>query len=1055
MPDVHLELLTCFRPSGSNYLDEAAFPSVLGTTRSSKNCVCGPDIVQDRHSLGVRVMGCDQHSSRGKPITTRRTGGASAIGRILESWSPSKRLLPSMAAVNVEELERAVLYAFQYAGASLKDSEAQKVKGEAEMYCQVAKQTSYALFLQLFEMSGHEQVKFYALQALQEYLTEGSALFNQLTPAMTQHIRLDLLAWLQLQESLPSFIKTKIAVVIALLIRHDYPDQWPTAFQDLLALLPRGPFMVEMYFCILIATYEEIVEFDATRYGAQYASHNMKIKDAMRDGPSSCIAQSFDVIHNVLSAYQPQETNLLALSLAALETLQKYIQWVDLALVMRFVPVLFHALNHFDALRCRAANCLNEVIAKGMAPEKKLALFVSLDLVSALAQLQPILNENDDFCEEIGEVVNTMGLELITCIDAFRQTQDAERYQQASAMMAQLMPLAWFLFAHDATDVSQEVFEVVNALCGLLRSETPQDLFQPSQYLTPWLHGIYRQMRYPDEDDQVDEAEFEDYRRQLRSIFVNLTRMRPDVILQYVGTLLQDALANIRTMEHRDLEACLALVYYFKEGLTGVKNAAQYEDMNGPFMQIVVAVHNTFLTVVDMASLHYRVLCMYYELTTRYSQLLRVYPNLLLLLLDRMFGSAGVGARHPTLRSRACYLVLRLLKSLGTSVHPHMSQLLQAIEPHLVVPGTVDDTLLTLEDQLYLFELTGFLIGSMPPTAGALKWQYVGIVLTPQLAQIERCLHQPPTMELGVHLAAVLNAMCHILKGFKSRQPDQEIFTTSLSATASVCLAYPTCAAVRSKVIVTLHRLVILLDPAVFLSRADVLVSLMQHCEVNDVIEVVQLMNQLIIQYKAVPEFGPILDGSVMGFLNHMMQLIVSDDTNATERATAQKYLYSFLMNIVQHRFTAVLASPTNVASLPQVLRLVQDGFGMELHIIRAVATLCQNIVEHVFKEHALPDQRDTFRRFLLHDVLPTLFTVVQTKEFNIRDAQSQIVLRDVAKLQVTMHSSALRDDFMTALHAYFGTIHMPAHLVDAYGAAVAREDVPAIVHNYQAFVQA
>ncbi|RHY91789.1 hypothetical protein DYB35_002329 [Aphanomyces astaci] len=965
--------------------------------------------------------------------------------------------------VNVTDLERAVLYAFQYAGASLNDAESQKIKEEAELYCLVAKQTSYQLFLQLFEVSSHDEVKFYSLQALQEYLTEGSALHAQLTYNMSLHIRTKLLAWLQVQDSLPSFVKTKLAVVIALLIRRDYPDAWGSAFHDLLALLPRGPFMVEMYFCILNATYEEIVEFDSTRYGAEYASHNMKIKDAMRDGPTSCIAQSFDVIYNVLTAYDQSDGHLLALSLAGLETLQKYIQWVDIALVMRFVPLLYHTLSHFDALRCRAANCLNQVVAKGMQPDKKLALYTSLDLVPVLTALrQSVLHDDDDVCEEIGEVVNTVGLELIMCIDSFRQTNDQDRYQAASAMLASLMPITWFLFAHDSTDVSQEVLEVVNALTGLLRSERPQDVFQPSQYLSPWLHGIYRQMRYPDEADQVDDAEFEDYRRQLRSIYVNLTRMRPDVILQYIATLLQDALQNLRTMDHRDLEACLALVYHFKEGLTGVEFPQQYDDPQGPFMQLVVAIHTAFLAPhLNLPAFHYRTLCMYYEITTRYSTLLRIDSNLLLLLLQRIFGSAGVGHLHPTVRSRSCYLVLRLLKSLGSAVHPHMSQLLQAIEPHLVVPGTDASAAaakadgLTLEDQLYLFELTGFLIGSMPAADNQLKWQYVEIVLTPQLAQLDRCLRQPPSAEISVHLASVLNAMTHILKGFKSRQT-QAIFSTTLSAAASVLLAYRTSDIVRSKVIITLHRLVILLDPAVFLSRADVLAVLMQCCEANDVVEVVQLMNQLIIQYKTVPDFYNVLDRNALPFLQRMVQLILSDQTNATEKATAQKYLYSFLMNVVQHRLTGVLGSPANAASLPQVFQLILDGFSMELHIIRAVSTFCQNLVEHVFKENAnlLADHRDHVRLFLLQDVLPLLFQVVHTKEFNARDAQSLIVLRDVAKLQVAIYGSALREDLMHALRAYFATISMPGQLVDEYCDAVRSENVSNVVSKYAAFVQ-
>ena len=72
-----------------------------------------------------------------------------------------------MSTISLPDLERAILFAFQYADAPLADANAQKIKADAEMYCTHAKQTSYAPFLSLFQSSSHEQVKFYALQALQ------------------------------------------------------------------------------------------------------------------------------------------------------------------------------------------------------------------------------------------------------------------------------------------------------------------------------------------------------------------------------------------------------------------------------------------------------------------------------------------------------------------------------------------------------------------------------------------------------------------------------------------------------------------------------------------------------------------------------------------------------------------------------------------------------------------------------------------------------------------------------------------------------------------------
>ncbi|OQR84924.1 exportin-T [Achlya hypogyna] len=963
----------------------------------------------------------------------------------------------STTGSSVADLERAIVCAFQYADASLTDAAAQKIKGEAEMYCAMAKQTSYEPFLQLFQSSPHEQVKFYALQALQEYLNPRGHAHVVLTAPMVLQIRSELLQWLQTQHELPAYLKTKLAVVITLLVRRDYPERWPTAFHDLLSLLPRGSFMVEMYFRILIAIYEEIVEFDAQRSAAE-ADHNMMIKDAMREGPSACIAPSFDVIYNVLTAYTPGDRELLVLATGALETLQNYISWVDIGLVLRFVPVLFHALSNVEDLRCKAANCVYEIIAKGMLPDKKLALFASLDLLPVLSALQPALDEDPEFCEEIGEVVNGMGLELITCIDTFRQTGDRDRYLQASTWMAQLMPLTWRLFAHEVTDVSQEVFELVNALGGLLRSETPTDAFLPSSYLPQWLHGISRQIRYPDEEDEVDEAEFETYRRQLLAIFVNLARLRPDVVLQYLGTLLTDALAALArgAMPDRDIEACLCLVYRFKEGLTTIKGPHTYDDEAGPLLQMVLAVHASMLQLPTFAAMDYRPLVMYYEICVRYSALWRTHPALLEQLLSHIFGAGGVGHRHPTLRSRACYLVLRLLKSLGSAVHPHMAPLLQAIEPHLVVTAE-EASALTWADQLYLFELTGFLLGSMP--FNDTKLQYARVVLGPQLRLLEQCLQQPAGDEpVQLFIAHVLNAVGHLLKGFKGKacMPQQaDAFAAVLATAAQVLLAYPRSPPVRAKMIFTLHRMVNLLEPDALCARADLLLVLMEHCDPSDVIEVVQLLNQLVIQYKAVPAFVQLVEASVVPFFTHLGALLASD-LAPEDRASVQRHLYSYLMHLAQHRLATVLVSPRNAPAFPQVLQLVLDGFHLELHVVRAAATIVEHLVLLWFGADAgdVP-QRDVLATFLLRDVVPAMFAAIQHKDMNVADMAAHSAIKDIAKCQVLLFESPLQEQFVATLQAYLAAAGVPAAIVQGYSEAVQTHDAAVIATAYKALVKA
>jgi hypothetical protein len=74
-----------------------------------------------------------------------------------------------MEASALAEFEMAVLCAFQYAGASAADQQAQATKRQAEEFCAAikARADGWRFALELFERSEHQEVKFYALQFLQ------------------------------------------------------------------------------------------------------------------------------------------------------------------------------------------------------------------------------------------------------------------------------------------------------------------------------------------------------------------------------------------------------------------------------------------------------------------------------------------------------------------------------------------------------------------------------------------------------------------------------------------------------------------------------------------------------------------------------------------------------------------------------------------------------------------------------------------------------------------------------------------------------------------------
>lgn len=106
---------------------------------------------------------------------------------------------------------------------------------------------------------------------------------------------------------------------------------------------------------------------------------------------------------------------------------------------------------------------------------------------------------------------------------------------------------------------------------------------------------------------------------------------------------------------------------------------------------------------------HREVIIIYYETCVRYYPLLKKRPDLLQNILGAMTGSRGLQHENARVRSRCCYLLLRLVKSVG-SKNPKNNVLRPYVE--IAVSGLqgileIRSENLRLEDMLYLFETIG------------------------------------------------------------------------------------------------------------------------------------------------------------------------------------------------------------------------------------------------------------------------------------------------------------------------------------------------------------
>merc|ERR1719506_2231550 len=167
------------------------------------------------------------------------------------------------------------------------------------------------------------EVKFWCLQTI-----------TQAIPALSFECRLDLrrkvLAWLQEAAATNRedvAIQNKIALVYVSLMRLDYPTAWPTAWQDLIALLDQGRNIVEIFVRIQSIFDQEVVSDEVPRDNEERQCSQI-IKKAMRE--SGDVLRVAECWYTILFTF-PQIAPTLVVE--CLKAISVFVVWVDVGTV--------------------------------------------------------------------------------------------------------------------------------------------------------------------------------------------------------------------------------------------------------------------------------------------------------------------------------------------------------------------------------------------------------------------------------------------------------------------------------------------------------------------------------------------------------------------------------------------------------------------------------------------------------------------------------------------------------------------------------------------------
>jgi exportin-T len=886
--------------------------------------------------------------------------------------------------------------------------------------------------LPVLRVSQKEVVLFFVLTA---FLKLRNTTFEQ-----RAKMRQELL-WLLMKEECwtPTYLRTKAGVLFATFIQLDYANgNWPNAFEEL-----QDPELLRGAPDILLRTLVALME----SFGHNETAAIGKVKDMMRgyamrnEGwtqviPSaeslsaqllkticSLLFQSLKVCNENFPPYQ------LQICVLALMALKGFMAWIDLSLVLDDPPVLnmiFTTLAKGSTTDSPMADagvvaveCLQELISRGMEEEKKVAILVHTNMLETIhicVDLQTLDASPIDVVLEVARFVDLTGLEVTPILFEQNGSPDHARVR------SQLLDLFFRCFAFDDIDVSGAVISLAGSLIPS-QDKVQQQVSLSDPVLSQLLSVTFRQMRYPEDFqfdyEDEDEAEEEMYRTELRKLNQKFIRAAPDAFLQFICQTWSHLPTPLSAAPTRDVEAALRLVYHYCEGIRpppGMKVVMR----NETFRSLIAALHTSDIAMHP----HREVICLYYETAVRYYPLLKQQPELLQKVLESLSGSRGLNHEHPRVRSRCCYMLLRLVKSAGNSsndsgpnvMRPYVETAVSGIQALLHNKSL----LLRSEDTLNLFETIGLLLGKTGVDP-AEQQRFLSQVMTPHIRSIQQVLDRKDVVAqdpdtYGEILSSSIAAIASLSKGFKRPQePVQVVLLETLHFTVNVLEALSSVAAVRNKTMVLMQRLIQCLEEKVVPVMPRVLHLLILQCTQEDVLDVAQLYNQLSIKFKE--RSIPLIDAALVPFLQKCYALASDASTSAdgtaattaphqvTEQLSIHKLTYMVLNNIACNQASGVLYTPTNLPSLEGILMSMSEGatrvedVAMKKHCLIFFKEILEKWVDPALNPRPPPSVVQGFIQFIYDVLMPDVFESFAQPTFSVHDANNWRCVLEVAAM--------------------------------------------------------
>ena len=311
--------------------------------------------------------------------------------------------------------------------------------------------------------------------------------------------------------------------------------------------------------------------------------------------------------------------------------------------------------------------------------------------------------------------------------------------------------------------------------------------------------------------------------------------------------------------------------------------------------------------------------------------------------------------------------------------------------------------------------------------------EFLVAILTPNIQSMDDIVSSGNLVRDPDHYGEILSdliaSVAHISKGFS--KPCQDVKAVMITVVPSILKslqALPTNAKVRSKTMITLHRLIVCIGADILPLMNHFLSALVENCSAEDISDVSQLLNQLCTKFKSLSANA--LNTAVLPFLKKCHELMPNETEVGTiaphlqtEQMSIRKLSFVFLQYIVTKKVTSVLLSPENLPQLEYILNEMK--FGAVSMIDPAINKTCiiffRGLIDQWVdnKNNNIDDHiQNGVIRFVVDVVVRELLGSILNLKFDEKDALQSRVILEIGKLFHVLKSKRKPDlDHILSLH--------------------------------------